>query len=190
MGILLVLIEAVALSADAFAVSVCKGLAMRRVNAREAMICGLWFGGFQGLMPFLGYLLGTGFEKYVRRGAPVIAFVILTFIGVKMIRESLEHGEKADPRLDAGTMLIMSVATSIDAFAVGVAFALEPVILNIHMSGYLNTLCACSIICIVTFINCFAGVKLGNVFGARYKSKAELAGGIALVAIALMGLVR
>ena len=141
-------------------------------------------------MPFLGYLLGAVFERYVRVAAPLIAFVILAFIGVKMIRESFIYGEKADPRLDAGTMLAMSVATSIDAFAVGVAFAREPVALNPHMPPLLNILCACSIICLVTFIACFAGVGLGNVFGSKHKSKAELAGGIVLIIIAFWGLLR
>lgn len=190
MGLLLVFIEALALSADAFAVSVCKGLSMRRVNTSSALLCGVWFGGFQGLMPFLGYLFGSFFEKYVRAAAPFIAFVLLAFIGIKMIRESAIYGEKADPRLDFGTMLAMSVATSIDAFAAGVAFAMEPVILNPHMSGLLNTLCACAIICLVTFTVSFAGVGLGNVFGSKHKSKAELAGGIVLIIIAFWGLFR
>ncbi len=190
MGLLLVLIEAAALSADAFAVSVCKGLSMRRVNTSSALLCGIWFGGFQGLMPFLGYLLGSCFEKYIRVAAPFIAFVILAFIGAKMIRESFVYGEKADPRLDAGTMLAMSVATSLDAFAVGVAFALEPVVLNPRMSPLLNILCACAIICLVTFTVSFAGVGLGNIFGSKHKSKAELAGGIVLIIIAFWGLLR
>lgn len=190
MGLLLVLIEAVALSADAFAVSVCKGLSMRRVDTASALLCGLWFGGFQGLMPFLGYLLGAVFERYVRIAAPVIAFAILVFIGAKMIRESFVFGEKADPRLDAGTMLAMSVATSIDAFAVGVAFAMEPIVLNERMPPLLNVLCICAVICLVTFTVCFAGVGLGNVFGSKHKSKAELAGGIVLIIIAFWGLIR
>ena len=190
MEILFVLIEALALSADAFAVSVCKGLSMRRVDVGGALLCGAWFGGFQGLMPFLGYLLGSCLEKYVRIVAPLIAFVILTLIGAKMIRESFLFGERADPRLDSGTMLAMSVATSIDAFAAGVAFAMKPVVLNTLMSPYLNVLCACAIICLVTFTVSFAGVKLGNVFGARHKSKAELAGGIVLIIIAFWGLLR
>ncbi len=190
MGLILVLIEAIALSADAFAVSVCKGLAMRRVDVHEALLCGVWFGGFQGIMPFLGYLLGTGFERYVRLAAPFIAFIILAFIGGKMIFESFSYGEKADPRLDLGTMLVMSVATSIDAFAVGVALALEPIVLNAHMSNMWNTVCTCAVICLVTFTACFAGVKIGNVFGAKYKSKAELAGGIILILVALWGIIR
>lgn len=190
MGIFLILIEAVALSADAFAVSVCKGLSMRRADVREALICGVWFGGFQGLMPFLGYLLGSRLESYVRVASPFIAFVILCAIGVKMIIESTTYGEKADPRLDCATMLAMSFATSIDAFAAGVAFALEPVVLNARMSDFLNTLCACVVICLVTFTVCFAGVRLGNSFGSAHKSKAELAGGIVLIIIAFLGIIR
>lgn len=190
MGLLLVLIEALALSADAFAVSVCKGLSMRRVNTSSALLCGVWFGGFQGLMPLLGYLLGRFFESYVKAAAPFIAFAILALIGAKMIRESFAYGEKADPRLDFGTMLAMSVATSIDAFAVGVAFAMEPIVLNSHMSALLNTLCACAVIALVTFTVSFAGVGLGNVFGSKHKSKAELVGGIVLIIIAFWGLFR
>ena len=185
MGIIELLLLAVGLSMDAFAVSVCKGLAMRRASLRGCMICGLWFGGFQMLMPMLGYLLGSRFESYIDTIAPWIAFILLALIGINMIREAREADESC-PRggLDVKTMFFMAVATSIDALAVGITFALVPVRL-IAGGALLNTLIAVIIIGITTFILSCAGVRIGNVFGTKYRSRAELAGGIILILIGL-----
>lgn len=150
-------IIAVGLSMDAFAVAVCKGLAMPRMSWKGAGVVGLYFGGFQGAMPFIGYLLGTRFRDAITAYDHWIAFILLALIGGNMIKESLETEEECpDASLDVRSMTLLAVATSIDALAVGVTFTLSVV-----------------------------GVKVGNVFGCRYKSRAELAGGLILV---LMGL--
>jgi putative Mn2+ efflux pump MntP len=185
MGIIELLFLAVGLSMDAFAVSVCKGLAMRKSNFRSCAVCGSWFGGFQALMPMIGYLLGSRFEKYIDSVAPWVAFVLLAFIGSNMVREALSNKEEeAEAGLDVKTMFIMAVATSIDALAVGITFALVPVRL-IAGGALLNTLIAVIIIGITTFILSCAGVRIGNVFGTKYRSRAELAGGIILILIGL-----
>lgn len=185
MGIWELLLLAVGLSMDAFAVSVCKGLAMPRAGLREAAICGVWFGGFQALMPMLGYLLGARFEQYVDRYASWIAFVLLALIGANMIKEALtEDEEEASAGLDAKTMLLMAIATSIDALAVGITFACVPVTL-LAASALLNTVLAVCIIGVTTCVISCIGVRLGNTFGARYKAKAEIAGGVILILIGL-----
>lgn len=167
---------AVGLSMDAFAVAICKGLAVGKAKAKHMLLAGLWFGGFQGLMPLIGYFLGNAFAEYITAFDHWIAFVLLAFIGGKMIKESFEKEEKeTDASFDFVTMLIMAIATSIDALAVGVTFALLP--------DY-NIWLAVSFIGIITFTFGVLGVKIGSVFGAKYKSRAELAGGIILV---LMG---
>ncbi len=183
MGIVELLLLAVGLSMDAFAVSVCKGLAMKKAGLKEALVCGVWFGGFQALMPLIGYLLGARFEKYIDAIAPWVAFILLLIIGGNMIRESFSKSdEENNPGLDFKTMFLMAVATSIDALAVGITFACVP--LEIIDAGALpNTLLGVLIIGITTLILSCAGVKVGNVFGARFKSKAELAGGLILVLI-------
>lgn len=163
---------AVGLSMDAFAVAVCKGLAMRKINMRKAAIVGLWFGGFQGLMPLIGYLLGVQFKDRITAIDHWIAFVLLGIIGINMIRESREQEEEeGSDSLAAADMLVLAVATSIDALAVGVTFAF----LNV------NIIAAVSFIAVITFTLSAVGVKVGNVFGTRYKSRAELAGGIILI---------
>ncbi len=166
---------AVGLSMDAFAVSICKGLAMKKITIKKALIVGLWFGGFQGLMPAIGYLLGTQFEKYITNIDHWIAFVLLFIIGGNMIKEALsKEEEEANDSLAFKEMLLLALATSIDALAVGVTFAFLKV----------------QIVPAVLFIGCITfalsgiGVKIGNIFGSRYKSKAEFAGGIILI---LMG---
>ncbi|MDI9241031.1 manganese efflux pump MntP family protein [Fusibacillus kribbianus] len=165
---------AVGLSMDAFAVSICKGLAMKKMSWKNAGLAGLYFGGFQMLMPLVGYLLGTGFRDKITSIDHWIAFVLLAFIGINMIKEAFSDEEDADSSFDVKTMLILAVATSIDALAVGVTFAF----LNVQI------LPAVSLIGVTTFVLSAVGVRVGNVFGSRYKSKAELAGGIILV---LMG---
>ncbi|MBQ5885400.1 MAG: manganese efflux pump [Clostridia bacterium] len=185
MGIVELLLLALGLSMDAFAVSVCKGLATKRLKLKHAIICGVWFGGFQGLMPFIGYVLGTSFASYITNIAPWIAFILLSLIGANMIKESLgKDDEETSEAFDLKTMFLMAVATSIDALAVGITFACVPVKL-IAASALINTLIAVVIIGIVTFILSCIGVKIGNVFGSKYKSKAEFAGGAILILLGL-----
>ena len=167
---------AVGLSMDAFAVSVCKGLSVRRCTFRHMVICGLYFGIFQGMMPLIGYLLGSQFESLVTAIAPYIAFILLAFIGINMIRESREEDEEnVSDDFSVRAMIPLAIATSIDALAVGVSFAFLQV----------NIIPAVLFIGVTTFICCVFGVKIGNLFGSRYKSSAELFGGVVLV---LMGL--
>ena len=173
MGLLELFVLAVGLSMDAFAVAICKGLATERVKPTHMIISGTWFGGFQALMPFIGYILGKSFEKYVTAFDHWIAFVLLGAIGINMIKEAFSKEENsADCDFSFKTMLIMAIATSIDALAVGITFALLPDV---------NILAAVLFIGIVTFTFSAIGVKLGSVFGGKYKSKAEFAGGAILV---------
>lgn len=159
---------------DAFAVSICKGLAMKKITFKQAGIVGLWFGGFQALMPTLGFLLGTTFASFVNVVADWIAFILLALIGGNMIKEALSgEEEEANASLDFKTMLLLAIATSIDAFAVGVSFAFMEI-------GSL-IIPAVLFIGVITFVLSMVGVKVGNVFGTKYKSKAELAGGIILI---------
>lgn len=183
MGIIELLLLAVGLSMDAFAVSVCKGLAMKRASFRNCAICGAWFGGFQALMPLIGYLLGARFEQYIDAVAPWIAFVLLALIGGNMIREALQKDEEcADAGLGVKTMFLMAMATSIDALAVGITFACVPVrILN--ADALVNTLFAVAVIGVTTFALSCIGVKGGSAFGTKDKGKAELAGGLILILI-------
>ena len=161
---------------DAFAVSVCKGLAMPKCTFKKAAIVGLWFGGFQVLMPAIGYVLGAQFQETIASIDHWIAFVLLALIGGNMIHEALDNDEEeADASLDVKTMFLLAVATSIDALAIGITFAFLKV----------NIIPAVCFIGIVTFIISFAGVKIGNVFGARYKNKAEIVGGIILILLGL-----
>ena len=167
---------AVGLSMDAFAVSVCKGLAMPKCTFKKAAIVGLWFGGFQALMPAIGYILGAQFQEAIASIDHWIAFVLLALIGGNMIHEALDNDEEeADASLDVKTMFLLAVATSIDALAIGITFAFLKV----------NIIPAVCFIGIVTFIISFAGVKIGNVFGARYKNKAEIVGGVILILLGL-----
>ena len=166
MGLLELFLIAVGLSMDAFAVSVCKGLSVRTLKAKHAVICGLYFGGFQLLMPLIGFALGVRFQSLITSIDHWIAFVLLGLIGANMVRESREHDdESVSDSFRFMTMLPLAVATSIDALAVGVTFAFLQV----------------DIVPAVSFI----GVKIGHVFGTKYKSRAELFGGIVLI---LMGL--
>lgn len=176
MGLIELFLIAVGLSMDAFAVSVCKGLAMPKCTFKKAAIVGLWFGGFQALMPAIGYVLGAQFQEAIASIDHWIAFVLLALIGGNMIHEALDNDEEeADASLNVKTMFLLAVATSIDALAIGITFAFLKV----------NIIPAVCFIGIVTFIISFAGVKIGNVFGARYKNKAEIAGGIILILLGL-----
>ena len=165
-------IISVGLSMDACAVAICKGLAMQKSSFRKSLLVGLWFGGFQALMPAIGYLLGSQFEKYIVNIDHWIAFILLGIIGGNMIKEALSKEEEcADASLAAKDMFLLAVATSIDALAVGVTFAFLQV----------QIVPAVLFIGIITFILSTLGVKIGNIFGCRFKSKAELAGGIILI---------
>ena len=176
MGLIELFLIAVGLSMDAFAVSVCKGLAMPKCTFKKAAIVGLWFGGFQALMPAIGYILGAQFQEAIASIDHWIAFVLLALIGGNMIHEALDNDEEeADASLDVKTMFLLAVATSIDALAIGITFAFLKV----------NIIPAVCFIGIVTFIISFAGVKIGNVFGARYKNKAEIVGGVILIFLCL-----
>lgn len=173
MGLIELLILAVGLSMDAFAVAVCKGLATPKVTAKHTVITGLWFGGFQALMPFIGYCLGSAFEKYVTAVDHWIAFVLLGAIGFNMIKETCGDEESsADGDFGFKTMLLMAVATSIDALAVGITFALLPDV---------NIFAAVSFIGVTTFILSGLGVSLGSFFGKKYKKAAEFLGGAILI---------
>ena len=176
MSIVELFILAVGLSMDAFAVSICKGLSLGKIKPKHMCIAGAWFGGFQALMPAIGYILGAQFQEAIASIDHWIAFVLLALIGGNMIHEALDNDEEeADASLDVKPMFLLAVATSIDALAIGITFAFLKV----------NIIPAVCFIGIVTFIISFAGVKIGNVFGARYKNKAEIVGGIILILLGL-----
>ena len=176
MGLLELFILAAGLSMDAFAVSVCKGLAMPKITLKRTLTVGLWFGGFQALMPAAGYLLGVQFRDKITAVDHWIAFILLGLIGANMIKEACSGDcEEENESLDIRTMFLLAVATSIDALAVGITFAF----LDVHL------LAAVSFIGITTFTLSAAGVKIGNVFGTRCKAKAELAGGVILILLGL-----
>ena len=176
MGLLELFILAAGLSMDAFAVSVCKGLAMPKITLKGTLTVGLWFGGFQALMPAAGYLLGAQFREKITAVDHWIAFILLALIGANMIKEACSDDcEEETESLDVRTMFLLAVATSIDALAVGITFAF----LDVHI------LAAVSFIGITTFTLSAVGVKIGNVFGTRCKAKAELAGGSILILLGL-----
>lgn len=175
MGFIELFILAVGLSMDAFAVSICKGLSVQKLKPRHAVIAGAYFGGFQALMPLIGWLLGRQFEELIKSVDHWIAFALLTIIGANMIRESFGKDEELNDSFSFKTMLPLAVATSIDALAVGVTFAFLEV----------QIVPAISLIGVTTFAISAAGVKIGNVFGTKYKSKAELAGGIILILLGI-----
>ena len=181
MGIGELLLLAVGLSMDAFAVSVCKGLAMKKATIKAQVTCGVWFGGFQGLMPLIGFLLGTMFADAIQSIDHWIAFGLLALIGINMLREAFSKecdcgccGEDAD--LSVKTMFVMAVATSIDALAVGISLA---------MAGNVNIVLAVALIGVVTFLLSGLGVRIGNIFGSRFEKKAEATGGIILILLGL-----
>lgn len=188
MDIFELLLLAVGLAMDAFAVSICKGLAARKVTMKEFLACGLWFGIFQAGMPFVGYLVGSRFEKWISVIAPWMAFVLLTLIGGNMIKEALGPEEEVTPGFDVKTMFMMAVATSIDALAVGITFVAMPVKV-ISGGNLVNVAIAVSIIGIITCFISMAGVKIGSVFGMRYKSGSEIMGGTILIFLGLRSLI-
>ena len=189
MGLIELFILAVGLSMDAFAVSICKGLSLKKVGIKECGKVGLYFGGFQGGMPLIGFILGVQFKDYITTIDHWIAFILLSFIGINMMRESMEKddedeivnlaevavAEDDEDKLGFKNMVMLAIATSIDALAVGVTFAFLQV----------DIIPAVSFIGIVTFVLSFIGVKIGNVFGTKYKSKAEFTGGAILILIGI-----
>ena len=180
MGFFELFLIGIGLSMDAFAVAICKGLGMERINKRDTLLLALFFGGFQALMPLTGYLLGSRFASYIERWDHWIAFVLLAFIGGNMIRES-RAGDKEDEEQPSNgevrhkELLVLAVATSIDALAVGVTFSMVELSVSIGL--------AVALIGCTTFLISLGGVYVGNVFGARYKSRAELVGGAILILI-------
>ena len=175
MGFIELMLIAIGLSMDAFAVSVCKGLSAKKLSPKHYLLAGAWFGGFQALMPLIGYLTGSAFERYITAFDHWIAFVLLILIGGNMIKEGMsKKEEKRDASFGIKSMFLLAVATSIDALAVGVTFALLPDV---------NILPAVLIIGITTFALSALGLKAGNVFGLKYKSRAEVTGGIILILI-------
>ena len=161
------------LSMDAFAVSICKGLSVGEIKPKHMILAGAWFGGFQALMPLIGYFLGSTFKQYVTNYDHWVAFALLAVIGGSMIKESRDKDSDQNASFAFMTMLVLAVATSIDALAVGITFAFLKV----------NIIAAVSIIGVTTFVCSAAGIKIGSVFGIKYKSKAELFGGIVLIAL-------
>lgn len=176
MGFIELIILSIGLAMDAFAVAICKGLSMSKMNWKKASIIGLYFGGFQALMPLVGYLLGINFQEKITSIDHWIAFLLLGIIGINMIKEAIsKDSEKQNDSIKFKDMLILAVATSIDALAVGITFAFLKV----------NILLAISLIGIITFIISVFGVKIGNLFGDKYEKKAEFAGGIILILLGI-----
>lgn len=172
MGIIEIILLGIGLSMDAFAVSVCKGLSVSKLQIKHALTVGIYFGGFQALMPLIGYLLGTRFQSLIASVDHWIVFALLVLIGANMVREAIgEEGEEKNDSFSFCTMLPLAVATSIDALAVGITFAFLQV----------QIVLAISLIGCITFVLSAAGIKIGNVFGARYKKKAEITGGAILI---------
>ena len=176
MGIIELLVLAVGVSMDAMAVSVCKGLAMKKATFKNAMTCGIWFGGFQALMPLIGFYLGTIFADAIRKFDHWVAFILLGIIGINMLKEALEKGDSCsvqDADLSFKTMLLMAIATSIDALAVGISLAMMLEGGQIFLAVLLIGIMTCSLSAL--------GVKIGNVFGCKFEKKAQIAGGVILL---------
>ena len=173
------LLLALGVSMDAFAVSICKGLCMKKATMKASCTCGLWFGGFQAIMPLIGFLLGALFAQAIQAVDHWVAFGLLGLIGFNMLKEAFDKGTDVDAcpvdgevDLSVKTMFVMAVATSIDALAVGISLA---------MAGNVNIIMAVSLIGLFTFGMSAAGVQIGNVFGSRFEKKAQLAGGVILI---------
>lgn len=173
MSIAELFVLAIGLSMDAFAVSICKGLSLGKIKMKHMMIAGAWFGGFQALMPLLGYFLGSFFAEMITKYAHWIAFVLLLFLGGKMVKEVFSEEEKLDACMDPKNMFLLAVATSIDALAVGVTFAFLQV----------TIVPAVTFIGVITFICSAIGVKIGSIFGDKHSKRAQIAGGIILILI-------
>ena len=175
MGFAELFVLAIGLSMDAFAVSICKGLSMKKAGLKEGAICGAWFGGFQALMPVIGFFLGTLFAEAIEAFDHWVAFGLLAIIGINMLKEAFSKCdccEEHNADLSVKGMFVMAVATSIDALAVGISLA---------MAGNVNIWLAMLLIGVVTFLMCALGVKIGNIFGSKFEKKAQIAGGVILV---------
>lgn len=177
MGFGELLLLAVGLSMDAFAVSLCKGLATTKSSLHGGLLCGLWFGGFQALMPLIGFYLGSLFSEAIQAFDHWVAFLLLAIIGINMLKEAFEKKEEEGCSASSGdysvkTMFVMAVATSIDALAVGISLA---------MAGDVNIFLAVGLIGVVTFLLSGIGVKVGSVFGCKYEKRAQIAGGVILI---------
>ena len=186
MGIGELLLLAVGVSMDAFAVSICKGLAMKKATVKASMTCGLWFGGFQALMPTIGFFLGTLFAAAIEAVDHWVAFVLLAIIGINMLKEAFDKEEceccsDANADMSPKTMFVMAVATSIDALAVGISLAMA----GLPIFGMDGIFAAVILIGLCTCTFCTAGVKIGNVFGGRFGKKAQIAGGVILILLGL-----
>lgn len=176
MGAIEILLISIGLAMDAFAVSVCKGLAMKKMSWEKAIIIGLYFGIFQAVMPVIGYFLGTTFEKFITNVDHWVAFILLVGIGINMVKEAFDkESENRNDNVDVKTMLVLSIATSIDALAIGITFAC----LKIHIVMPVIT------IGLITFIISVIGVKIGNRFGDKYEKKAEIMGGVILILLGI-----
>ena len=174
MGLVELIILSIGLAMDAFAVAVCKGLSMQKMSWEKGLIIGAYFGIFQALMPFIGYLLGVNFQEKIVNVDHWLAFILLGIIGLNMIKEAVsKEAEKANDSIKFKDMLILAIATSIDALAVGITFAFLKV----------NVGLAITLIGVITFMISVIGVKIGNVFGCKYEKKAELAGGLILIVL-------
>ena len=183
MGFGELMILAVGVSMDAFAVSICKGLAMQKATLKEGLTCGFWFGGFQAIMPLIGFFLGTLFADAIESVDHWVAFILMGIIGFNMLKEALEKSdcccccEDADPDLSPKTMFVMAVATSIDALAVGISLAMA----GLPIWGIDGIFAAVILIGLCTCAFSTAGVKIGNLFGGRFEKKAQIAGGVILI---------
>ena len=175
LSIIELILIGISLSMDAFAVSICKGLSVGKIKPKHMLTAGIWFGGFQALMPLIGFALGSTFEKYITSIDHWVAFILLGIIGFNMIKESREEEENQDASFGFKAMLVLAIATSIDALAVGITFAFLKV----------DVILAVTIIGITTFLFSAAGIKIGSVFGDKYKSKAEFFGGAVLICLGL-----
>ena len=176
MGAIEILLISIGLAMDAFAVSVCKGLAMKKMSWKKAIIIGLYFGTFQAVMPVIGYFLGTTFERFITNVDHWIAFILLVGIGINMVKEAFDkESENRNDNVDMKTMLVLSIATSIDALAIGITFAC----LKIHIVMPVIT------IGLITFMISVIGVKIGNRFGNKYEKKAEITGGVILILLGI-----
>ena len=186
MGFSELMILAVGVSMDAFAVSICKGLAMKKATLKAGLTCGLWFGGFQALMPLIGFFLGTLFADAIEAVDHWVAFILLGIIGINMLKEAFENGEceccsDANADMSPKTMFVMAVATSIDALAVGISLAMA----GLPIFGMDGIFAAVILIGLCTCAFCTAGVRIGNVFGGRFEKKAQIAGGVILILLGL-----
>ena len=186
MGFSELMILAVGVSMDAFAVSICKGLAMKKATMKAGLTCGLWFGGFQALMPLIGFFLGTLFAEAIEAVDHWVAFILLGIIGINMLKEAFDKEEceccsDANADMSPKTMFVMAVATSIDALAVGISLAMA----GLSIWGLDGIFAAVTLIGLCTCAFCTAGVKIGNVFGGRFEKKAQIAGGVILILLGL-----